>query len=181
MKTAIILLADGFEECEALIVSDLLRRGGVDVIKASVNGKYEVTSSGDTVVLADILAEAVDFDEADLLFLPGGGDGTENLRKNNIVREQCVRFAEEKMLAAICAAPSILAELGLLEGKEATCHPSYEDQMRGAILTHEGVAVGDNIITGQALGSAFNMALELLIQLADETTAEQVAEAICYL
>ena len=134
---AVVFLVDGFEECEALIVVDILRRAGVETIMASVMGRLEVESSRHIIVKADELAEDVDYNNANLVFLPGGRLGTKNLEKSELVEEKCLEFADKKMVAAICAAPSILAELGLLEGKEATCHPDYEDKMCGAYLTHE--------------------------------------------
>ena len=179
MKT-IVFLADGFEECEALIVVDILRRAGIETIMASVMGRLEVESSRNIWVKADSLAEDVDFDTVDLIFLPGGRLGTENLEKSEIVKKQCLEFAEGKMIAAICAAPSILAGIGILEGKAATCHPDYEGKMDGAILTGKSVVVAGNIITGQGLGAAFPFAFELVKILVGSRKNTQIKNAICY-
>lgn len=115
----ICCLADGFEECEALLVVDILRRAKIDVLMASTNGSRKVISSRKISVIADALIENVNFDSADMLFLPGGQIGTENLQACQIVRDKCIEFAKEKKIAAICAAPSILAYFGLLEGKKS--------------------------------------------------------------
>ena len=180
MKTAIVLFADGFEECEGLLVVDLLRRAGVQVVTASIMGRREIVSSHQITLLADILAEEADFDAADLLVLPGGMPGTEHLRTHELVRTQCRAFAADRLLAAICAAPSVLAELGLLEGKEATCHPAFEDKMAGALVTRQGVSMAGNLITGQGLGAAIPFALELVRTLVGEEKAREIAGAICY-
>ncbi len=178
--TAVVFLADGFEECEALIVVDILRRAGIETVMASVMGRPEVDSSRHIVVRADKLAEEVDFSGVDIIILPGGRLGTENLAASEFVRSQCLAFAREKRLAAICAAPSLLASLGLLEGKEATCHPDFAPQMKGARLTGGSVAVSGNITTGQGLGAAFPFAFELVKELVGEDRVRQIREAICY-
>ena len=180
MKTVIVFLADGFEECEGLLVVDLLRRAGVQVVTASVTGRREVVSSHQVALLADALAEEADFAAGDLLVLPGGMPGTAHLGESELVRAQCLAFAREKYLAAICAAPSILADLGLLEGKPAACHPSVEGKMAGAVLTGRGVEKAGNIITGRGLGTAIPFALELIRTLAGGETADRVAAAICF-
>jgi 4-methyl-5(b-hydroxyethyl)-thiazole monophosphate biosynthesis len=179
MKT-IVFLADGFEECEALIVVDILRRAGVETVMASIMGRLEVDSSGNIIVKADVLAEDVDFDTVDLVVLPGGRTGTENLGACGIGRDQCRAFAANKHAAAICAAPSVLAELGLLEGKNATCHPDFEGHMAAAVLTGESVVVDGRIITGQGLGAAFDFAFELVSILVSKEKAEQIKKSICY-
>lgn len=115
-----------------------------------------------------------------MIFLPGGRAGTENLGNNGIVLDQCREFAKNKMVTAICAAPSILIGLGLLEGKKAACHPDYEDKMTGAILTGESVSVDGNIITGQSLGATFPFAFTLASYLSGEGKAEEIKETICY-
>ena len=178
MKTVVVFFADGMEECEALLVVDLLRRAHLNVITASVMGRTEVTSAHQIKIKADALAEEVDYDSADMLVLPGGMPGTTHLGESETVREKCREFAETKYIAAICAAPTVFASLGLLEGRQATCFPGMEEQMKGAILTNEGVTVDGNIITGQALGSAIRFALELIKTLLDEQKARQVGESI---
>ena len=179
MKT-VVFLADGFEECEALIVVDLLRRAGIETVMASVMNRLEVDSSRHIKVTADVLATEAAYDDADLIFLPGGRLGTENLLKSDLVKDQCCVFAKDKHVAAICAAPSILASLGLLEGKTATCHPDYEAKMQGAILTRQSVTTCGNIITGQGLGSSFSFSFEIIRRFVGEEKVEQIKRGICY-
>ena len=181
MKTVVVFLADGFEECEALLAVDLLRRAGVQTITASVMGRLEVPSSRKILIKADALAEDVDYSSADMIVLPGGRVGTENLRKSEIARTQCLEFAKEsKYLAAICAAPSILAELGILDGKKATCHPDYESKMQGVVLTGKSVSIDGKVITGQGLGAGFPFAFELVRVMAGESEVERIKKAICF-
>ena len=180
MKTTIVFLADGFEECEGLIVVDLLRRAGVRVVTASVTGRREILSSHQVPITADVLAEEADYSAADMIVLPGGMPGTAHLGESPLVLAQCKAFAKDKHLAAICAAPSVLASLGLLEGKNAACHPSVEPKMAGAVLTGRPVETAGNLITGQGLGAAIPFALELIRILMDQETADRIADAICY-
>lgn len=180
MKSVIVLLADGFEECEALIVVDILRRAGVEVTMASINGGFDVTSSRGIVVRADTVIDGVKDSQMDVLFLPGGRFGTENLQKNETVLNLCRFYAKNRAIAAICAAPSILAGLGLLQGKKATCHPDYEDKMMDAVLIHNSVVVDGNIITGQGLGAAFLLSFELTSILVGDNKVRQIKKAICY-
>lgn len=177
---AIVFLADGFEECEGLIVVDILRRAGVDTVMASAMEGLLIDSSRHIKVMADAMAADIDYDTADLVVLPGGRLGTENLGANDIVTEKCREFAASKHVAAICAAPSLLASLGLLKGKKATCHPDFEGQMDGAELTGESVVTDGNIITGQGLGASFDFAFELVRILVGEETVEQIKRAICF-
>ena len=179
MKIAVVFLADGFEECEGLLVVDLLRRAGIHVITASVMGRKEILSSHQVTLLADACAEEVDFRNADVVVLPGGMPGTTHLGENSIVRKQCTAFAADKYVAAICAAPSVLAGLGLLVGKHATCHPAVEEKLSGAIVTGEPVTVDGNIITGQGLGAGIPFALKLVEILTGKETADRIAAAIC--
>lgn len=179
---AIVFLADGFEECEGLIVVDILRRAGVETVMASAMDGLQIDSSRHIRLQADVMAADVDYDTVDMIVLPGGRLGTENLGENPIVVEQCKAFAAKDAgyLAAICAAPSLPAALGLLDGKRATCHPDFEGAMAGAVLTGESVVTDGNIITGQGLGAAFDFAFELVRILAGEETAGQIKSAICY-
>ena len=177
MKKAVVLLADGAEECEALVVVDILRRAKVDVVTASIMGRKDILSSHGIRLQADVLAEDVDFDAADLLVLPGGLPGTDHLAQSPLVREQCLAFAKDRLLAAICAAPSVLASLGLLDGKPATCHPAFESKMGRALLVHSSIA--SNIVTGQGLGAVFPFALVLAAALKGKDASRTIANAIC--
>ena len=180
MSKAIVFMADGLEECEGLLVVDILRRAGTEVITASINGTAQVLSSHGIRFSADVTAEEPDYESADLLILPGGARGTENLAASEFVKAKCLAFAGSKKLAAICAAPSIFAQLGLLNGRKASVHPSFEAKMNGCEVTHQPVTVDGNITTGRALGAAIPFALELARQLEGEEAAARVAEAICW-
>ena len=177
---AIVFLGDGFEECEALIAVDILRRAGVETVMASVMDGLQVDSSRHIKVQADAMADDIDYGSVDLIVLPGGRLGTENLGASVTVVEQCREFAAKKHLAAICAAPSLPASLGLLEGKKATCHPDFEGHMEGAVLTGRSVVTDGNITTGQGLGASFDFSFELVRILVGEDMVAQIKKAICY-
>ena len=175
MSKAVVFFADGTEECEALLVVDLLRRAKVEVIVASAMGRRELVSSHKIHLTADALADV------DMVVLPGGIPGTPNLAANKTVTETCAAFAKAgKKVAAICAAPSILASLGLLEGRNATAHAGFQDQLAGAIVHDEEVVVDGNITTSYGLGGAIPFALELVRQLAGQAEAERIRNAIAY-
>lgn len=176
----VVFLADGFEECEGLLVVDILRRAGLKVLMASIMGRMDVKSSREILIHADCLAENMDYDKAKMIVLPGGRLGTENLGKNEIVREQCKAFAADKYVAAVCAAPSILAELGLLERKKITVHPDFEAKMNGAVTTGESVTVDGNVITGQGLGATIDFSFKLIELLVGEANVQKIKTAICY-
>ena len=180
MRKAVVFLADGFEECEGLIVVDILRRAGIKVMMASVMGRLNVDSSRHVIIRSDILHSDINYSDVDMIILPGGRVGTENLSKDEIVKEQCHIFAENKTVAAICAAPSLLASMGLLEGRRATCHPDFEEKMAGCYITGDAVTVDRNIITGQGLAASFQFALEIVKMMVSEEKAENIATAICY-
>lgn len=175
---AVLFLADGFEECEGLLVVDLLRRAGIKVVMGSVMGRRDVKSSREILIQADCLAENIDFEKVKLVVLPGGRLGTKNLSKSAIVKEQCLKFAKDKMVAAICAAPSILAFLGLM--KKATVHPDFKNSMPGVEVLDESVVVDGNIITGQSLGTTIPFALKLIEIMAGKEKADHIKNAIYY-
>ncbi|MBQ6314460.1 MAG: DJ-1/PfpI family protein [Mogibacterium sp.] len=183
MSKAVVFMADGMEMCECLIVVDLLRRAKVEVITASVMGRNEVTSSHNVRICADQLAEDVDFTDVDMIILPGGRVGTENLAASKVVIDTVKEFADfdkTKRVAAICAAPSILASLGILDGKRATCHPDFEDKMGKAIVRGDKIVVNGDLIMGKALGATFDFALRLVNILAGKETEHNIRKAICY-
>ena len=143
-------------------------------------GSRDVKSSRDILIQTDCLAENVDYSSAKMIVLPGGRLGTENLGKSDIVKEQCADFAKNKYVAAVCAAPSILADLGLLSSREATVHPDFIDKMSDARVVNESVVVDGNIITGQGLGAAIPFALKLVEIMVGKDKADQIQNAICY-
>lgn len=174
----IVFMADGFEECEGLLLVDILRRAGLKTVMASVMGRIEVDSSRHIVINTDCLAENVDYTNARMVVLPGGRLGTENLNDSQLVKEKCREFGKNKMVAAVCAAPSILASLGLM--KNATVHPDFADAMDSVTVLDEPVVVDGNVITGQGLGATIPFALEIVKNLVNEETAERIKKEICY-
>ena len=163
MSKAVLFFADGTEECEALLVADLLRRARVEVIIASAMGRRALVSSHGIHLNADALAEDVDYSDVDMVILPGGIPGTPNLAENKTV-----------------TAPSVLASLGLLEGRNATAHAGFQDKLAGAIVHDEEVVVDGNITTSYGLGGAIPFALELVRQLAGPAEADRIQKAIAY-
>ncbi|MBQ7859784.1 MAG: DJ-1/PfpI family protein [Faecalibacterium sp.] len=181
MSKAVVFFADGTEECEALLVIDLLRRADVEVVVASAMGRLQLVTSHNITLMADALAEEADYTNADLLVLPGGIPGTPNLAANAAVVAAVKQFcAQGKKVAAICAAPSILADLGLLQGKKATAHAAFQDKLPGAVVLDEEVVVDGNITTSYGLGGAIPFGLELVRQLAGAETADRIKAAIAY-
>ena len=176
-----ILLASGFEEAEALVPADLLRRAGVEAALAALEGELVPGGHGITVK-ADLALDQVDLDRAEMIVLPGGGVGVKNLGADPRV-EELVREAVRRdiWVAAICAAPTLLGRWGLLEGRKATCYPGMEEGLVGAVPAEPGdVARDGRIITGRAAGNAYDFAAELIEVLLDRAAADRVLESICY-
>ena len=179
MAKALIPLARGFEDIEAVTVIDVLRRGGVEVVTASLSGATEVVSAHGVTMKADArLADVADGDY-DAIVLPGGGEGTDNLRKCSALLERIVRQREQRgLLAAVCAAPTVLVEAGVLaEGLHVTCYPTCQMELDRP-WSPVPVVVDGNVITGQAPGSALLFALVVLQTLTDEATARRVARGL---
>ena len=182
LKTA-IFFADGCEEIEGLTVVDLLYRAGIPCTKVSINDIPEVTSSHEVTFRTDTTIAELDFSEYDMLILPGGVPGTPNLRACDKLMEEVVSFHKEgKQIAAICAAPGIFAELGLLKGIPATCNPSRDDLLteNGAILKENKVVVSGNIITSRAMGTAIPFALAIVEYCQGRETADKLGKNILY-
>ncbi len=180
MKKVYVFLADGFEDVEALIPVDVWRRGGLDVTTVSIMGDYTVESAHNVRIMADTLIEDVDVSDADLLFLPGGMPGASNLYGNQQVCEAVKAQAEKgKKVAAICAAPAVvLGQLGILNGKRATCYPGFENMLEGATYTGGLISIDGNITTGEGPAAAFPFAYDLLGQLVSPQVADQIAEGM---
>lgn len=175
MSDVVIFLADGFEEIEALTVVDVLRRGGIDIETVSIMGRLNVMGAHNIEVKADRLFENVDYKGVAMLVLPGGGVGTENLKKHSGVNDLCKSFAEDKKyVCAICAAPSVLGVKGLLKGKTAVCYPGFEEQLEGASIGKNTVEKDGKFITSKGPGTAAEFALALLRELKGGETADKV-------
>ena len=176
-----VFLANGFEEVEALAPVDMLRRAKQEVTTVGVTGKI-VTGSHHIPVTADITAEELQIGgDMDMIVLPGGMPGTTNLAKSPAVEALVRRTLEHGgRAAAICAAPSVLAQYGLLAGRRATCYPGFENRCTGAHMVDADVVTDGPITTGRALGAAMAFALELVRLLTDEQTAARTAEEIVW-
>ncbi len=182
MSKAVVFFADGTEECEALLVVDMLRRAHVEVVTASASGRKAIVSSHQIHMETDALAEEVDYADVDMIVLPGGIPGTPNMEANAAVCREARAFMQAgKKVAAICAAPSILGHLGLLQGRTATSHAAFRDQLAGAKVVDEEVVVDGSLTTSFGLGGAIPFALELVRQLAGDEQAARIRGAIEYL
>lgn len=169
-------LADGFEEIEAVAIIDVLRRAGFDVKTISVTGKTEVSGSHQIKIITDELFEKIDYETIDMIILPGGMPGSKNLNEHAGLRKQILNFNEKgKYLGAICAAPLVFGNLGILKNKKATCYPGYENQLHGAVVTGENTEVYGNIITGKGAGVAIDFALKIVETLKGELFATELA------
>ena len=142
MAKVYIFIADGFEEIEALTVVDLLRRAAIEISMISISGVIEVKGAHNISVLADALFEETDFNDADLLVLPGGMPGTTHLMEHEGLSNLLKEFHKKnKNLAAICAAPSVLGAKGILAGKRATCYPGFESKLTDSIIQRDRKSV----------------------------------------
>jgi 4-methyl-5(b-hydroxyethyl)-thiazole monophosphate biosynthesis len=176
-----IFMADGCEEIEGLTVVDIMRRAGIEITTISISGKKEVTSSHKVTFFADALKSDVDFDGLDGIVLPGGMPGTLNLGADETVTGIARRFAAEgKMVAAICAAPSVLGQEGILKGKKATCHPGFEEKLLGAECSTKPVVRDGNVITSRGMGTAIPFALEIVRYFLDDGAAQKVCGGLVY-
>ena len=182
MAKVYVFLADGFEDVEALIPVDVLRRGGVDVTTVSISEFPLVQSAHGVNIEADILFEQGNYTDADLLMLPGGMPGASNLYMHDgVCKAVKAQFAAGKKVSAICAAPGVvLAPRGIVDGKKATCYPGFEKALaeNGATYTADLVTVDGNVTTAEGPAAAFPYAYELLSQLVDKQTSDQIAEGM---
>ena len=181
MAKAYIFLADGFEEVEALTVVDLLRRAGIEIPMISISKSLEVTGAHQIRVMADGLFDDTSFDDADLLVLPGGLLGTNNLMDYEGLDKLLMEFNKKKKnIAAICAAPSILGSKGLLAGKQSTCYPGFEDRLTDSIVVNEDVVEDGNVVTSKGLGTAIDFSLALIKKLMGKDVSKKIAKDIIY-
>lgn len=179
VKMKVLLhLADGFEEIEAISVIDILRRADINLQTVSVTEKKEVLGAHDIIVMADELFENADYTNAAMLILPGGSQGTEAMRQHTGLEKEILKAADEdKWIAAICAAPTILGKLGLLSRKSATCYPGLESDLKGADTSlQDSVIIDGKIITSRGPGTSFNFAFALVEVLKGKQAAKALKQ-----
>lgn len=181
MVKVAIFLATGFEEIEALTVVDLLRRVHVEIDMVSVTGEKKAIGSHNIIVETDKTINQLNFNEYDMLILPGGMPGTLNLEACEVLMSQVDAFyAQGKLLAAICAAPSILGHRHMLEGRLACCYPGFEKDLLGANVSLEPVCVDGKIITSRGMGCAVEFGLKIVEILRGEEVSKDLAGKIIY-
>jgi 4-methyl-5(b-hydroxyethyl)-thiazole monophosphate biosynthesis len=177
MKTIFIFLTTGFEDIEAIATIDILRRAELNVKSVSLTDSKQVMTSHQVLVTADLMFDQVDFSEAELLILPGE---TVKFNEHENMKKELLAFANKgEKVAAICASPMVLGGLGLLDGKNATCYPGFEQYLKGATLqTDKAVVVDGNITTGRGPGLTIDFALNLVEQLAGKEKRDAVAAGL---
>ena len=179
MKRAFVFLATGFEETEALGTVDILRRAGIETQTVSITNAIVVKGAHGVGVETDILFENADFSSADVLILPGGMPGSNNLNACEPLKELLInQYKAGKLVAAICAAPLVLGGLGLLKGHKATCYPGFEPQLIGAEVTGKATEIDGNVITGKGPGLVYEFALALVSVIKGDAVAEEVAAGL---
>lgn len=181
MSKVYVFLADGFEEVEALAVVDLLRRAEVDTTMIAVSDTIEIIGGHGIVVTADKVFEEVSFDDVDMIFLPGGTTGVRNLGKCEGLCQKIVEFSEEgKMIAGICAAPTLLHKLGVLNGKNATCYRDLAGELVNANYIDANVVVDGNVITSQGFGTSTDLGLALIEHFRGREEAKRIQHSVMY-
>lgn len=177
MKVA-VYFATGYEEIEALSVVDILRRGKVEVLMVGVNDQTVIGAHNISINM-DTTLDQMSHDDIDMMILPGGGLGTRNLAASKALASQLKAFKEQgKWLAAICAAPSVLGELGLLEGEKATCYPGFEEKLLGSLYENERVVVSNRIITGVGPGASLEFGYKVLEIIQGKEAADEVKKGM---
>ena len=178
-KRIAVHLADGFEEIEAISIIDILRRADIEVIVVSVTGKLEVAGAHRIKVLADTLFEDVDYNDLFMIVLPGGMPGASNLDAHTGLKNQIKQFDQQnRPIAAICAAPMVLGNLGILKGKQAVCYPGFENYLEGAEVLTVPVVESGNVITGRGIGTVMEFALMIVEKAVSADKAGLIAKQI---
>ncbi|MFT0803366.1 DJ-1 family glyoxalase III [Bacillus swezeyi] len=180
MKKAFVFLIEGFEEIEAIATIDILRRAEVETVTVSLDQTRSVKGGHDIVVEADRMYEDADFDEADMLILPGGNVGSKKMLEHQGLHQTLKEAAAAgKYVAAICAATMTLGKTGLVSGKKATCYPGVEKELTGAdVITNEPVVTDGKIITSRGPATTIPFALKLAELLSGKEKSDEVAKGM---
>ena len=181
MAKVYAMIADGTEEVECLAVVDLLRRSKIDTVLVAAKEDREVVTSHGIRIQADAAVGEVDFSDADVIFLPGGMPGTLHLGEHQYLAELLKKADQEKKgIAAICAAPSVLGDLGLLRSRKATCYPGFEERLTGASISTDPVVTDGHITTSRGMGTAIPFALELVTRMCGKEKSDTLSKSIIY-
>ena len=178
MQKVLVLLAQGCEEIEAVTIIDILRRAGIEVTSAGLDN-LPVKASHGVVLVPDTTLDTAQHQSFDMIVLPGGLPGTDNLKADTRVIALLQKMAQQgKYVAAICAAPSVLAAAGLLDGRKATCYPTCLDRFPQVNLQPDAVVEEGNLITSRSPGTAMDFALALVERLSGEAKRQDVEAAL---
>lgn len=178
MAKVVILLADGFEELEAVAIIDVLRRAEIEIVSAGLR-EGPVPSARRVQVIPDTVIDTVTADEFDMLVLPGGIPGADNLNADGRVRDLITDFHKKgKITGAICAAPYVLANAGVLNNRHATSYPSFKDRLGSAIYEEKSVVEDGTVLTSRGPGTAICFALAIVEKFAGKEKARQIKEAM---
>ena len=176
-----VFFANGYEEIEALTVVDLTRRAGIETWMVSITDEKMVTGSHNISVAMDKTLKEVDFEEVDMIVLPGGMPGTINLEACEPLMEKVKEFdSKGKYISAICAAPTVFGHLGLLEGKKACCYPGMEEGLVGAQVSYESTAEAEHILTSRGMGTAIDFGLAIIARFQGQEASDEMAKKIVY-
>lgn len=175
-----LFLANGFEETEALVPLDCIRRAGIRIMTVGL-GEQNIVGAHQITVKSDIIDQEIDLTECDGVILPGGMPGTENLYASDVVRS-VIQFCADnnKMIASICAAPSIPGRMGLLNGKKAVCFPGFEEKLGNYIATQSSVVKDGIYITAKGAGCVFPFSRTIITHLKNEAAADAVIKQMQY-
>ena len=180
MKKAAIFMADGCEEIEGLTVVDILRRAGIEIHMVSIKDNKEITGSHNIVFMADRTFKDMDSDY-DAYICPGGKKGTENLLKCDDVKQKLIKGCSGgKLIAAVCAAPTVLGNAGILKDKKATCYPGFEEKLYCKEFSEDRVVKDGNVITSRGMGTSIEFALAIIEYLLDKEAAEAISHGIIF-
>lgn len=175
------MLADGFEEIEALSVVDVLRRGEVETVMVSIKSDKIILSSHNIPVVADITIEELKIMSEDMIVIPGGKKGVQKLSESKVLQDLLLKHQEQKgLLAAICAGPTIPGKMGFYKGIKATCYPGCEDDLEGAIISKDDVVIDKNFITSQGPATSLAFAFALLSLAKGETASKEIQKGMLY-
>ena len=176
-----VFFANGYEEIEALTVVDLTRRAGIETWMVSITDERKVTGSHGIEVSMDKTLGEVDFNNVEMIVLPGGMPGTLNLEACEALMEKVKEFDKAgKYISAICAAPTVFGHLGLLKGKKACCYPGMEEGLEGAEVIYDSIAAADHILTSRGMGTAIDFGLQIIARFQGMGSAEEMAKKIVY-